>query len=70
MKVMSGQKTMSSGAGGVAPAVVADVPVPTEAGVTFSAVAEVHASASVIEDDILVVQASEHCMQYRSWESS
>ena len=59
MKVMSGQKSVSSGPGGVAPAVVADVPVPTEAGVTFSAVAEVHASASVIEDDILVVQASE-----------
>ena len=55
--VMSGQKAMSSGASGVAPAIVADVPVPTEAGVTFSAVAEVHASASVIEDDILVVQA-------------
>ena len=48
MKVMSGQKAMSSGASGVAPAIVADVPVPTEAGVTFSA---------VIEDDILVVQA-------------
>ena len=61
MKVMSGQKSVSSGAGGVAPALVADVPVPTEAGVTFSAVAEVHASASVIEDDILVVQASEQC---------
>ena len=57
--VMSGQKTVSSGACGVAPAVVGDVPVPTEAGVTFSAVAEVHTSASVIEDDILVVQASE-----------
>ena len=28
-------------------------------GVTFSAVAEVHVSASVIDDDILVVQASE-----------
>ena len=38
---------------------VADVPVPTAAGVTFSAVAEVHASSSVIDDDILVVQASE-----------
>ena len=55
MKVMFGQKSVSSGVGGVAPEVVADVPVPTEAGVTFSAVAEVHASASVIEDDILVV---------------
>ena len=53
MNVMSGQTTVSSGAGGVAPAVVTDVPVP------FLAVAEVHASASVIEDDILVVQASE-----------
>ena len=59
MNVMSGRKTVSSRAGGVAPAVVADVPIPTEAGVTFLAVAEVHASASVIEDDILVVQASE-----------
>ena len=57
--VMSGQKTVSSGAGRVALAVVADVPAPTEAGVTFSAVAEVHASATVIEDNILVVQASE-----------
>ena len=56
---MSGQKTVSSGAGGVALAVVADVPVPTEAGVTVLAVAEVHASASVIEDDLLVVKASE-----------
>ena len=36
-----GWKTMSSGAGGVVPAVVADPPVPTAAGVTFSAVAEV-----------------------------
>ena len=52
MKVMPGQKSVSSGASGVAPAVVADVPVPTEAGVRFSTVAMVHASASVIEDDI------------------
>ena len=59
MNVLSGRKTVSSGAGGVAPAEVADVPVPTEAGVTFSTVAEVHASASVIEDDIIVAQASE-----------
>ena len=59
MNVMSGWKTMSSGADRVAPAVVADVPVLTAAGATFSAVAEVHASASVIDDDILVVQASE-----------
>ena len=50
---------MSSGAGGVAPAVVADPPVPTAAGVTFSAVAEVHVSASAREDDSLVAQASE-----------
>ena len=40
--VMPGRKTMSSGAGGVTPVVVADPPVPTTAGVTFSAVAEVH----------------------------
>ena len=39
------------------PAVVADPPVPTAAGVTFSAVAEVHVSASVIEDDSLVAQS-------------
>ena len=45
--VMSGQKT------------VADPPVPTAAGVTFSAVAEVHVSASAIDDDSLVAQASE-----------
>ena len=57
--VMSGRKTMSSEAGGVAPAVVADPPVPTAAGVTFSAVAEVYVSASAIEDDSLVAQASE-----------
>ena len=43
----------------VAPAVVADLPVPTAAGVTFSAVAEVHVSASASEDDSLVAQASE-----------
>ena len=57
--ITSGWKTMSSGAGGVGPAVVADLPLPTAAGVTFSAVAEVHVSASVIDDDILVAQASE-----------
>ena len=43
----------------VAPAVVADFPVPTGAGVRFSAVAEVHASASEVDEDTLVVQASE-----------
>ena len=57
--VMAGRETVSSGAGGVAPMVVADVPVPTGAGVRFSAVAEVHASAIEVDDDILVVQASE-----------
>ena len=41
------------------PVVVADVPVPTEAGVTFSAVAEVHISTAKIDDDIFAVQASE-----------
>ena len=41
------------------PAVVADPPVPTAAGVTFSAVAEVHMSASVSEEDSLVAQADE-----------
>ena len=46
---------MSSGAGGVVPAVVADPPVPTAAGVTFSAVVEVHVSASASEEDSLVV---------------
>ena len=38
---------------------VADVPVLT--GVSFSAVAEVHASAVEIDDDILIVLASEQC---------
>ena len=57
--VITGQETVSSGAGGVAPVVVADVPVLTGAGVRFSAVAEVHASAVELDDDILVVQASE-----------
>ena len=52
---------MSSGAGGVAPAVVADVPVLTGVGVIFMAVAEVHASAVELDDDVLVVQASEKC---------
>ena len=58
-EVIAGRETVSSGAGGVAPAVVADSPVPLGAGVRFSAVVEVHASASEVEDDILVVQASE-----------
>ena len=49
---------MSSGAGGVVPAVVADPPVPTAAGVRFSAVAEIHMSASANEEDKLVTQAS------------
>ena len=57
--VITGRETVSSGAGGVASVVVADVPVPTGAGVRFSAVAEVHASAIEVDDDILVVQASE-----------
>ena len=57
--LISGWKTMSSGAGGVIPAVVADPPVPTVAGVTFSAVAEVHMSASASDEDSLVAQASE-----------
>ena len=57
---MSGRKTMFCGAGGVAPAVVADPPpVPTAVGVTFSAEAEVHVSASAIADDSLVAQATE-----------
>ena len=55
--VIAGQQTVSSDA--VAPAVIADVPAPTPAGVRFSAVAEVHASACDVDDDILVVQASE-----------
>ena len=57
--VTSERMTRSSGAGGVAPAVVADPPVPTAAGVTFSAVAEVHVSASATEDDSSIAQASE-----------
>ena len=59
MDVIAGRETVPSGASGVAPAVVADFPVPMGAGVRFSAVAEVHASASEVDDDILVVQASE-----------
>ena len=55
--VIAGWQTVSSDA--VAPAVIADVPAPTPAGVSFSAVGEVHASACDVDDDILVVQASE-----------
>ena len=57
--ITTGQETVSSGAGRVAPAMVADVPVLTEAGVRFSTVAEVHVSAVELHDDILVAQASE-----------
>ena len=57
MVVIAGRQTVSSDA--VAPVVIADVPAPTPAGVRFLAVAEVHASASDVDDDILVVQASE-----------
>ena len=57
--VITGQETVSSGAGRVTPAVVADVPVMMGVGVRFSAVAEVHTSAVELDDDILVVQASE-----------
>ena len=57
MLVLAGRQTVSSDA--VAPAVIADVPVTTPAGVRFSAVVEVHASACDVDDDILVVQASE-----------
>ena len=42
-----------------APAVVADPLVPTAVGVTFSEVAEVHVSTSVMEDDSSVAQTSE-----------
>ena len=38
---------------------IADVPAPTLAGVSFSAVAEARASASDVDDDILIVQANE-----------
>ena len=57
--VLAGQENVSSRVGGVAPAVVADFSGPTGAGVRFSAVAEVHASASEVDEDTLVVQASE-----------
>ena len=57
--VITGQETVSSSGGGVAPVVVANVPVLMGAGVRFSAVAEVHASAVELDDDVLVVQASE-----------
>ena len=46
---------VSSGVGIVAPAVVADFPVPAVAGVRFSAVAEVHASDIGVDEDTLVV---------------
>ena len=56
----SGRKTMSSGAGGVVPTVVVEPPLPTAGGggVTFTAVAEVHRSASANEEDRLIVQSS------------
>ena len=57
--VTAGLVNMSSRAGIVAPAVVADFPVPAGAGVRFSAVAEVHASASEVNEDTFVAQASE-----------
>ena len=57
--LLSGRQTMSSGAGGVVPMVVAGPPVPTEGGgATFTAAAEVHMSASVNEEDKLIAQAS------------
>ena len=55
--VTAGLVNVSSRAGIVAPAVVANFPV--LAGVRFSAVAKVHASASEVDEDTLVVQASE-----------
>ena len=55
--VIAGRQTVSSDA--VAPAVIADVPAPTPAGVSFSAVAEARTSASDVDDDILIVQANE-----------
>ena len=61
--MQSGRKTKSSGAGGVTPVVVAD-PVPTVAGVTFTAVEEVHVSASATEDDSSVAQTSEQHAVY------
>ena len=60
-KMKSGWKTKSSGAGGVASAVVSDPPVPTAVGVTFSAVAEVHVSASAMEDDSSVFLTISQC---------
>ena len=57
--VTAGLVDMSSRAGIVAPAVVADLPVPAVVGLRFSAVAEVHASAVEVDKDTLVVQASE-----------
>ena len=57
--VTAGLVDMSSSAGLVAPAVVADLPVPAVPGVRFSAVVEVHASAVEVDEDTLVGQASE-----------
>ena len=65
--LVSGWKTMSSGAGGVVRAVVADPsppPCADSGGVTFSAVPEVHVSASASEEDSLVAQASEQHIIY------
>ena len=55
-KLLSGRKTRSSRTGGVVPSVVAEPPPPYGqrgggGGVTFTAVVEVHISASVNEDD-------------------
>ena len=76
--VRSGRKTMSSGTGGIVPTVVAEPPPPPTdsggGGVTFTAVAEVHMSAPVDEEEKLIVQASgQHVVcnsKHRSWESS
>ena len=53
--VMAGLENVSSRAGIVAPAVVADFPVLTGVGVRYSGVVEVHASASYVDEDTLVV---------------
>ena len=62
--LLSGWKTMSSGAGGVIPTVVAKPHVLTAAGVTFTAVAEVH-----VKEEGQIISPSQwaaRSVQYRS----
>ena len=66
----AGLVDISSRAGIVTPAVVAELPVPAVAGVRFSAMAEVHASADEVDQDTSVVQASDVDRTGRPMESN